>query len=715
MSARNVLNWIARPDLQFFPQTDGRATHYVVKDPVKNEFYQFSRAEYFFLNLLRTPQSIETLIDKAISEMGQPFSIPEVMGLLKRLAFDNLIVSQGLGDGARLWRQQQVDQRNSWKQKVFGLLSLNLGGIHPGALLNGLKPVGQILFHPLTLMVFVFAVVLTAAFALLSLDSLATRVPSFVELSTPAVLIAVFIGFCVAKALHEMGHALACRYFGRECSEIGVMLLIFVPCVYCDVSDMWAERNRWKRLAVTLAGVGVELAVATVCFWIWYLTVPGILHSMCYSLMLITSLNTLFINGNPLMRFDGYYALSDLVKQPNLSAAANQSLADCIRCLFFVETHRGLSNNRNWLLIAYAVLSKIYRTMILLAIGFAAWKFFDFQGLRSFASVAVVLFAMLILVPLAMGWTTRIHSVLKTKKSMGKFRWLNFLLVLGALVVAGWWSAQIEISQRVWGMAQLQLNRPHYLFTTWNGHFEATVFNGQHVRQGELLGRIRTVELEDQNLSLESQLQEARQNLHHAQLESNGVSAAARIEFWSQRAENLVRQLDENRLRSQELEVRSPIDGQLVAAHFGLSAQGDERLPQKFGAVFDPDNRDCQVSRGDLIGYIGNPKMFRGILRVDQKEIELVRIGQTVKILIPFQSEPVWGTVAEIAIEDQTATQAQSKPAQGESQQIDYQVVIEFDRHPALIVGSECRVIIYGEPTHLIGYVGRWLRNSFWF
>ena len=131
----------------------------------------------------------------------------------------------------------------------------------------------------------------------------------------------------VAKTLHELGHALACRHFGGECHELGILLLVFLPCLYCNVSDAWMFDSRWRRVAVDVAGMYVELVLAAICTFLWWFSVPGWFNSVCFNLMIVCSLNTLLFNGNPLLRYDGYYLLSDLLEVPNLRAAVGRGTA----------------------------------------------------------------------------------------------------------------------------------------------------------------------------------------------------------------------------------------------------------------------------------------------------------------------------------------------------------------------------------------------------
>jgi putative peptide zinc metalloprotease protein len=129
----------------------------------------------------------------------------------------------------------------------------------------------------------------------------------------------------IIKVCHEFGHAFACKRFGKlngtsgQVHIMGVMFLVFVPLPYVDASSAWAFRKKWHRVIVGMSGVIVELAGAAIAAIIWANTSTGTLHIIAYNIIFVASISTLLFNGNPLLRFDAYYVLSDLVEIPNLS------------------------------------------------------------------------------------------------------------------------------------------------------------------------------------------------------------------------------------------------------------------------------------------------------------------------------------------------------------------------------------------------------------
>ena len=162
----------------------------------------------------------------------------------------------------------------------------------------------------------------------------------------------------MTKILHEFGHGLSCKHFGGECHEIGVMFLVLTPCLYCNVSDSWMLPNRWHRAAIGAAGMYVELVLASICTFIWWFTEPGPLNYICLNVMFISSVSTVMFNANPLLRYDGYYILSDILEIPNLRQKASTILNRKLGkwCLGLEEPEDPfLPKRKQWLFATYTV------------------------------------------------------------------------------------------------------------------------------------------------------------------------------------------------------------------------------------------------------------------------------------------------------------------------------------------------------------------------
>src|SRR6516225_919444 len=176
----------------------------------------------------------------------------------------------------------------------------------------------------------------------------------------------------MVKIIHEFGHGLSCKAFRGEVHEMGALFLCLSPCLYCNVSDAWTLPNKWHRIIISFAGIYVELIIASIATFVWWNT-PGqpFINNLILSLMIVCSVSTVIFNGNPLMRFDGYYVLADWLEIPNLRDRCNKYLKNlALEHGLGVEVQREqyMALDRRILFVIYAVGSWIYRWVVTFSI-----------------------------------------------------------------------------------------------------------------------------------------------------------------------------------------------------------------------------------------------------------------------------------------------------------------------------------------------------------
>jgi putative peptide zinc metalloprotease protein len=201
----------------------------------------------------------------------------------------------------------------------------------------------------------------------------------------------LYLCFTVIKVFHEFGHGFCCVYFGRKSGidtpvhTMGIMLLLFMPVPYVDASSSWLLRSKWQRAFVGAAGMYVELAVASAAavIWAYFSGNNPLVNSLAYNVVLIASISTLLFNGNPLLRFDGYYILSDLLEIANLAQRSRQYFFYLIRKYAYgVKRIPNPAHGRSekfWLAV-YAVAAMIYRVFICIGILLYVANIFFFIG-----------------------------------------------------------------------------------------------------------------------------------------------------------------------------------------------------------------------------------------------------------------------------------------------------------------------------------------------
>jgi putative peptide zinc metalloprotease protein len=208
----------------------------------------------------------------------------------------------------------------------------------------------------------------------------------------PANLVLLWFVYPVVKTIHELGHAYATRRWGGEVHEIGVMLLVLSPVPYVDASSSWGFKDKYRRMVVGSAGIAVELFLGSLALFVWLAVEPGAVRAIAYNVMLICGVSTLLFNGNPLLRFDGYYVLSDAIEIPNLGQRANQYIGYLFkRYVLGIDDAESPAHSRGeriWMLV-YGVTSFLYRIFITFVIVlFIAGKFFIIGVLLAIWAIA---------------------------------------------------------------------------------------------------------------------------------------------------------------------------------------------------------------------------------------------------------------------------------------------------------------------------------------
>ena len=712
MAANSVIPWTTRSDLSAIELGGTQGNCFAVKDKITNEFYRFGELELHILDALKRTITLEDLQTSIKSKFGITVNDNEIVSYVSHLASDNLLVARRLGNVERLFHQHaRLASSGRWQQ-LLGLLSIKLPGFYPGPLLSLLQPIGRLVFNPISVAILSLAIFSTLIYALMSFQTVWHKIPAFAELLSVEHLLWMMIGFMIIKMVHELGHGLACQQMGHECSEMGVLLLVMIPCLYCDVSDMWTAKSRYKRILVSLAGVFVELIFATVCFWGWYYSLDGPLHRFLFGMMLVASANTLFVNGNPLMRYDGYYALSDWVRVPNLAAVSQASLSQWFTEFFFVKEPALTLHQRNSWLRLFAAASIVYRWFILFAIGWAAWSFFENHQLLSIGRFVIGGLLILTAIPIFLS----IRYYFNTAWNHG-FRLPNTLGLLALLLAIGFGVCQIHFAHRISGEAKIQLANARHVFAAANGQIQPKCKDGEWIRQGAPIAVITNDEITLETLLAQQQIDDAGARLSALEISDQTQLIAAQIEFWKQRKLSWERKLNDIQGRQAELLMTSPLEGQFVAEPYPPIDQdaADQSLTVRNGQWTANSFAGSFVKRGMNLGYVADPRAFEGNMKVSEQDIELVEIGQEVRLFVPFNGDHVTATVSRISAVNQSESQNFPVDQDQDQGSTFYNVKFQFPADHRVRIGAVRKAVILCQQTTVFDWVTRWLYHSFWF
>lgn len=337
----------------------------VLEDRFSNQYFRLTPSTYEFVARLRPGRTVEQAWQECLDLMPDEAPGQEaVIQLLAQLYLSNLLQYDLASDTAQLFsRYQKVKQRQT-RARWLNLMYLRIPLWDPDAfLVRTLPVVGKLLggFGALLWLLAVGGALKLAADHWTDLRSQTQGILS------PANLPLLYLGMVVVKTIHEFGHAYFCRKFGGEVHVMGVLFMIFTPTPYVDATSSWGLRSRWRRMLVGAAGMIVELFVAALAMFVWANTGQGVIHSLAYNMIFVASVSTVVFNINPLLRFDGYYMLSDLLEIPNLHERSLKQLRHLAESwLFKVKTSTSPATDSReavWL-TTFGITSGIYRVIV---------------------------------------------------------------------------------------------------------------------------------------------------------------------------------------------------------------------------------------------------------------------------------------------------------------------------------------------------------------
>lgn len=638
-SAMRPLKLRRRPDLEAKKQSYHGRSYWVVKEPVGLNYYRFHEEEYAILNMLDGRTSLQEIKDRFQAEFApQRITLQDLQQFVGMLHRSGLVISEATGQGRQLRRRGDQKKKKERLGKLANVFALRFRGIDPERILNFLNPVTKWLFTVPFLIFFLLFGSCAIMLVLVNFQEFRTKLPTFEQFFAAHNWIWLGTTMAIVKILHEFGHGLSCKRYGGECHEMGFMFLVFTPCLYCNVSDSWMLPNKWHRVFIGAAGMYVELILASIATFLWWFSEPGMFNFLCLSVMFICSVSTVVFNGNPLLRFDGYYILMDILEIPNLRQKATEILKRWFQqyCLGLqLQENPFLPQKKQFWFALYTVASIIYRWVVVFSIMMFLMKVLEPYGLQALGRlVAVVGLSGMIIQP--------VWQIIKFFRTPGRASKMKRKNVLSSLAVASAVVAAIvfiPLPYHVDCAVEIQPQNSKQVFAMVPGKLvEWKKRPGDRVRANETIAELESIDLKIQKLQADSEFAIALTS-YNILAEQANYDEEARSQLDTKREIALSKKEMVDKLKDQidQLKVRAISDGVLLPAPnkpLPKQAANEEQLPTWSGNPFDRRNEEAYFSRADLMCLIGEPDQMEAVLVVDQHDIDLVAEGDEADIKI---------------------------------------------------------------------------------
>lgn len=625
---------------------------WVCKDPLDQQYHRLNEQEYAILSWLDGEVSFDQLKDRFEMEFT-PYRVElrELTQVVGQFHEKSLVFATDASQGEKLLEMGREKLRQELKQKATSAHAIKWKGFDPESFLNATNPWVTPLFSATAVKCVLTLTMLAALWLLLHYEQAIARAPDLWSFLEPANWMTLGLAIAGSKLLHELGHAYAFKRFGGEVHEIGVMIFFFMPTMYCNTSDSWMLKDKWARIAVACGGVYVELMIFTAATFLWWFSSPGTMtHDIALNLMFVCSLSAVVVNGNPLLKYDGYFVLSDYLEIPNLT----QDSSDQIRRAFMVhglgiedEATPWISSFNRWFLLIYGIAAFFFKLSLMMTVG---WFLVDAAAPYGLAPIAS-LFAMIVVVTFFAMPLQKLWKKLNTPGNMIKIRQRNLTVTL-TLIGLGLVALCIPWPFNVTADCTLDGAGTGTVVTREEGELKRAYFKpGDQVLKGDVILELINPTLEKeaavngQQIALIMSEIESRKD----QLFGEDEADQASLSVLRKKITGLLQQRTQIHQRIEALVVRAPIDGRVVGIQTGdeTARMNDERalktdlgniLVGRLSTWLDTGVEVCRICPDD------RKWVSLAIRHADQ---DLVRRGQKVRMLFNSQRSRVYKSHVE--------------------------------------------------------------------
>jgi putative peptide zinc metalloprotease protein len=582
---------------------------FVLEDLVESSVHRFAPAAQKAIGLMDGTHTLDE-IWQALGDLGEERPTQdELIHLLAQLDAANLLATERLPDLGELSnRARRMLSGKLWR-RLANPLYLRIPLCDPDRFLDATVGLVRPFWSVWGLLLWLCVVGWGAAHAALHWTELTHDLADRVLARDNLLILA--LTFPILKLLHELGHCYAAKIGGSSVHEAGIMTLVVMPVPYVDVSGASAFTNKWRRALVGAAGMLTELFCAGIAMMVWTNVEPGFARAAAFNCLLIAGVSTLLFNGNPLLRFDAYFILSDLIEIPNLGARATRFYGYLVnRFAFGVKGQASPAQARGeaaWFAF-YGVASYVYRLWVMLSIAlFVANQLHGVGAVLATWTVATG-----IAYPLVRGVWYVIHG-----PALYQHRLRAVLVTAGAAACAALllFGVTLPYGTVTQGVVWAPVGSDLRTGT------EGRLTNLQAVPGASLAAGAPVARLTD--AVLDARVDLLRAQLHEVDLRYLAAETTDRVQAQMLRRQIAYFQseLDEMRSRARALQLDAPVAGRFLVS-----------LPADLDGKY--------LKRGELIGYVLDDDAATIRVIVPQSEIELVR-DDTRGVDLRFSSDPM--------------------------------------------------------------------------
>jgi putative peptide zinc metalloprotease protein len=593
------------------------------------ELFTFTPEQWAIVNLFDGKRSYEEIAELYAQQSGVRYSPEEIRTYAEELdAVDfwfktplekNIALRQKLAEGRALQAK---------KQSRFGDVShIEFNAWDPDNYLDVVNRALSFMYTPWFTLLTVASFLLMGYIFFIKWEEIGVDTLQFYNMTAKSgwEIAEFWLLACFVLFIHETAHGISCKHYGGHVHRMGFHLVYLTPAFFTDVTEAWVYAGKWQRVVTIVSGAWSEMMICAIATPLWYVTPYGSwVHDFAYKMVLITGLGVIFFNWNPLIKLDGYYLLTEIISIPNLKEDSTAYTSALVKKYFWrlpIEIPY-VPKKRRFGYVFYALTSGLYSYTILYFVArFAGNITRGFSGDWAFipATLAgLLIFRSRIKTLVAFMKTVYLDKKERVRAWFTPRRRVAAAVAAAVLLFAPIWRDSVE------GRYVLEPNATSVLRAAVPGRVElVNVSEGQRVKAGDVLMRVRNFDVESAAGKANAQLVYAKAELNEAQLRSLDFAKA-------QNARNQSRtDAEGTRDRMDRLVVRSPRDGVVASPR-----------PE--------DLANSYVKEGVELLEVADTSTLKARLYVPEFDLRKVTVGAKASLLPEGHLLPLTGTVDSV-------------------------------------------------------------------
>ena len=606
-----------RDGLRFSIQESGGQRACVIEDPHASRFHRVGLAEYRFFRALDGSQSMASILARLARDGGgESFTEAEALQMVRWLKDNHLLAVESTRTGGeREHTERALQSAATW----LNPLMLKLPLARPDRFFSAVEPALRWALGGFGFAVWLIVILVGAVHVGMDWRRFTGEFDGILSRENRLWFLAVWAGL---KCAHEFAHGLFCKHYGAAVREVGVIFVLFVPMGYVDATASLGLASRWRRVMVACAGLYMEFFLAALAAIVWARSGPGTLGTVAHNAVIAGTLVTLLFNANPLMRFDGYFVLSELLDIPNLGTRGRQWTQRALGWLLSgarAWKPARLRTREEWLVAAYGLGALWWQVLVGVGLIVGASAMFKGGGLALAVLAAVVWVA----VPVG-----RFAASLTDSVGGSAGNWARAFFRLAALAAVPAAVLLVPYHRAVTSPGVVELADTQSLRVECPGFVEkVNVLDGGMAAQGQVLLELRNDEAAA--ALARSRIDLAQQELRTRMAYTRGDVAGYQVE--QARTASLKTVVAERESYLATRQIRAPMDGRVTNRKLAqmtetFLAAGDEALRLGRAAGSDVKIAVSQEDEPHWREAAGHPLRVRIEGRGETFDAEFVRL-----------------------------------------------------------------------------------------